>query len=296
MARTEIPIVVIDPATGNAVTSASVTVVNRATSANATIYAGETGATSVANPRVTDSNGRLTGWVERGGYRLDITGSGLTAYSKNWDSAPAADSSIDALWLGTVTPATALVSALPGSPVDGQDCFYQSTAAGSGGGSATMASVGAVWHLRYRSASASAYKWEFVGGGTVRTADATQRMGSSVANGALSSLPTAMNITAPLVGDYFTCGAGTFYTNNGANANVTMYVGYKVGSTAPTVFGENQQTTQNFVQVTQETIVTVASLASSGGVIEQQVAQYSGATRNIYGQNRFMSLVPVRVG
>ena len=99
MARTEIPIVVIDPATGNAVTSANVTVVNRATSANATIYAGETGATTVANPRVTDSNGRLTGWVERGGYRLDITGSGLTAYSKNWDSAPAADASVDNPWL-----------------------------------------------------------------------------------------------------------------------------------------------------------------------------------------------------
>ena len=100
MARTEIPIVVIDPATGNAVSGASVTVVNRATSSNATIYAGETGATTAANPRTTDANGRLTGWVERGPYRLDITGGSLTSYSKNWDSAPAADASLDGLWIG----------------------------------------------------------------------------------------------------------------------------------------------------------------------------------------------------
>lgn len=98
MARTEIPIVVIDPATGNAVSGASVTVVNRATSSNATIYAGETGGTTAANPRTTDANGRLTGWVERGPYRLDITGSSLTSYSKNWDSAPAADGSVDSAW------------------------------------------------------------------------------------------------------------------------------------------------------------------------------------------------------
>lgn len=111
MARTEIPIVVIDPATGNAVTSANVTVVNRATSANATIYAGETGSTTVANPRVTDSNGRLTGWVERGGYRLDITGSGLTAYSKSWDSAPATDASVDTAWLAPGSAANTFVSA-----------------------------------------------------------------------------------------------------------------------------------------------------------------------------------------
>jgi hypothetical protein len=119
MARTEIPIVVIDPATGNAVSGASVTVVNRATSSNATIYAGETGGTTVANPRTTDANGRLTGWVERGPYRLDITGSSLTSYSKNWDSAPASDAAIDVLWLPQAwTTYTATVTA-PTNPTLG---------------------------------------------------------------------------------------------------------------------------------------------------------------------------------
>jgi hypothetical protein len=125
MARTEIPIVVIDPATGNAVSGASVTVVNRATSSNATIYAGETGGTTAANPRTTDANGRLTGWVERGPYRLDITGSSLTSYSKNWDSATAADASMDGLWIAQGAIVLGFQSLQTSYPTTGTHTTYQ---------------------------------------------------------------------------------------------------------------------------------------------------------------------------
>ena len=64
--------------------------------------------------------------------------------------------------------APTLVSSLPVSPVDGQEIYYQSTTAGTGGGATnTMADVGAAWHLRYRSAASGSYKWEFVGGSTL---------------------------------------------------------------------------------------------------------------------------------
>ena len=129
MARTEIPIVVIDPATGNAVSGASVTVVNRATSSNATIYAGETGATTAANPRTTDANGRLTGWVERGPYRLDITGGSLTPYSKNWDSAPAANSSVDNPWLSQAAAWTAYTPTWTGASTNPTYATHTVTAA-----------------------------------------------------------------------------------------------------------------------------------------------------------------------
>ena len=49
---------------------------------------------------------------------------------------------------------TAPVSALPGSPVDGQEIYYQDAA---------MATAGIVWHLRYRLAGGT-YKWGLVGG------------------------------------------------------------------------------------------------------------------------------------
>jgi microcystin-dependent protein len=105
---------VLDPATGNALSGASVAVAVRSTAAAATIYAAETGGTTVANPRTTDAYGRLTGWVERGAYTLTISGSTLTTYVKNWDSAPAADSSIDALWIGSALP-IGLVNPFAGS-------------------------------------------------------------------------------------------------------------------------------------------------------------------------------------
>lgn len=51
-------------------------------------------------------------------------------------------------------PAIPVVTALPGSPTDGQEIFLQTAA---------MATARMVWHLRYR-AAATTYKWEFVGG------------------------------------------------------------------------------------------------------------------------------------
>ncbi len=62
-------------------------------------------------------------------------------------------------WEGerTAEPKPALVSVLPGSPVDGEEVYFQNT---------TLAAEGVVWNLRYRAASSSEHKWEFVGGPT----------------------------------------------------------------------------------------------------------------------------------
>ncbi|HKE66402.1 MAG TPA: hypothetical protein VKB59_17350, partial [Micromonosporaceae bacterium] len=46
-----------------------------------------------------------------------------------------------------------LVTALPGSPVDGQECYFLADAAN-----------GIVWHFRYRASSPATEKWEFLGG------------------------------------------------------------------------------------------------------------------------------------
>ena len=64
------------------------------------------------------------------------------------------------------------------------EVFYQSTTAGTGGGSTnSMADVGAVWHLRYRAAASGSYKWEMVGGSAL---DVTS-----------TSTPTAITATTP---------------------------------------------------------------------------------------------------
>src|SRR4030095_11342304 len=66
---------------------------------------------------------------------------------------------VGAMWIDTDesppqwAPQIPLVSALPGSPFDGQEIYYLADATNS-----------VIWHLRYRAGSSSAYKWEFIGG------------------------------------------------------------------------------------------------------------------------------------
>lgn len=98
MARAPFTLTVLN-ASGDAVNGASVTVRKRADSSLATVYSAETGGGTASNPLTTDSVGRVTAWLERGAYRLDVSGAGVTAYSVNFDAAPAADGAVDATWL-----------------------------------------------------------------------------------------------------------------------------------------------------------------------------------------------------
>lgn len=102
MSRTAIPIVVLDSA-GAPVSGASCTVRKRADASLATVYAAETGGTTVSNPLATDAVGRVSGWLDRGAYNLILTGSGFTGFTEPYDSAPAADGSLDNLWLPSAT-------------------------------------------------------------------------------------------------------------------------------------------------------------------------------------------------
>lgn len=99
MARVEIPVVVLTPSGGPA-GGASVQVDARAGGA-ATVYAGETGATTLANPLTSDAFGRVVGWLERGAYNLVVSPANneFTSYTEPFDAAPAGGGAIDNLWL-----------------------------------------------------------------------------------------------------------------------------------------------------------------------------------------------------
>lgn len=95
------------------------------------------------------------------------------------------------------------VTTLPSSPIDGTEVYYQSTAAGTGGGAtATMAGVGAVWHLRYNAASSSTNKWEFVGGTTILAQNQGQQGSLTYTAGQYREYGTDLRITTPFAGDY----------------------------------------------------------------------------------------------
>src|SRR4051812_1169580 len=88
MARVELLVTVdkivssnLQPASG-----ASVQVSVRSTGSPSTVYAAETGGTTVSNPLVTDANGRVNGWVDEGSYILGISGSGITSYNQPYEA------------------------------------------------------------------------------------------------------------------------------------------------------------------------------------------------------------------
>lgn len=88
-------------------------------------------------------------------------------------------------------PKSELVSVLPSSPVDGQVVYFQNTA---------MAASGVVWTLRYRVASSSSHKWEFVGGAAIFSEVLT---GQTTSSASFIDLATAgPSLTVPLTGDY----------------------------------------------------------------------------------------------
>ena len=80
-------------------------------------------------------------------------------------------------------------TSLPGTPMDGQLYDYVADS-----------TDGVVWRFRYRAASASTYKWEFVGGSPLTEIVASNESTSSTS---YTDLATAgPSITVPLAGDY----------------------------------------------------------------------------------------------
>jgi hypothetical protein len=76
------------------------------------------------------------------------------------------------------------------SPTDGQECHYLADAAN-----------GVVWHLKYRAASSSAYKWEFVGGSALASRTSGNFAVTSV-NPTITVATDGPSVILPLAGDY----------------------------------------------------------------------------------------------
>jgi microcystin-dependent protein len=108
--RQEIPVVVLGP-DGRPAAGASVYVRTSPGGADATIYQARTGAATHGNPRTSDAQGRVTGWLERGEYAATNTVPGLDPWVEEFPITPAVDGGIDALWLpdGFVVPVGTVV-------------------------------------------------------------------------------------------------------------------------------------------------------------------------------------------
>lgn len=110
-----------------------------------------------------------------------------------------------------------LVTALPSSPIDGQEIRY-----------VVDSTNGIIWNFKYRSASASTYKWEFIGGSPLFAQIAADQGTTSTSYVNLAT--TGPSVILPLAGDYdYELGCGSYST--GASG-VTNYMSADFGSGA----------------------------------------------------------------
>ena len=99
--RVEVPIVVLDPETSAPVASAQVTFVDRETGGAADVWTTETGGSLRTQPILTDSVGRLSGWVQRGSYTAVVTIPGRPPYTDFYDASPASAGAVDSDWIAS---------------------------------------------------------------------------------------------------------------------------------------------------------------------------------------------------
>jgi hypothetical protein len=116
------------------------------------------------------------------------------------------------------TPSSSMYgTSLPGSPVNGQEFYYVADATN-----------GVVWHLRYNSASASSYKWEYLGGAPLKV----ERV-AGLSNTGINVWGTGLvDLTIPRNGDYeYTYNVGVI--SNGSAGTATGNLSAQASTTTP---------------------------------------------------------------
>lgn len=171
----------------------------------------------------------------------------------------------------------ALISALPGSPTDGEEVLFQSTA---------MATAGVIWRLRYRTASASTHKWEFIGGAALSNEVVTNQ---ATASGTYVDLVTVgPSVTTPLVGDYDVRASARLQIGAEAAAAVAQLFIGAAEAAKFLVFGKTAATQSS--AFFEGTVTGVAA----GEVLKLKYA--SEGAKTVEFARRFLALTPIRVG
>jgi hypothetical protein len=170
--------------------------------------------------------------------------------------------------------------ALPLLPQDGDEVYFQNAA---------MATSGIVWHLRYNAVSASAYKWEFLGGQPLLDEVPTQEA-IGAAGGTYGTLTTAGPVAVlPLAGD-FVVRIGARITAAGDSIGTMSYdIGGTGAVDADGASARSDSTARDFaaVRVRRKNALTAVTLT----------AKYRRNSANAtFFADRWMEVTPVRVG
>lgn len=173
----------------------------------------------------------------------------------------------------------ATVTSLPSSPANGQECYYLADSTN-----------GVVWHLKYRSASGSSYKWEYVGGAPLTARSDPNRSTTSTTYVAPATDP--MSITIPLAGDYDISIEGAMYQTTTHLSN--QFQSYTIGATAASDAWANNIGVTAHKSVASNTTRQTGIAASSAVNERIRIENAGSGTLNV--ASRRMRIVPVRVG
>jgi hypothetical protein len=178
-----------------------------------------------------------------------------------------------------------VVTALPGSPVDGQEALFQSSA---------MAALGVAWSLRYRAGASGSYKWEFVGGASMLSEIAGEaNIAPSAGWGDLAG-SAGPDIATPLAGDWeYTIVA----YGKGNNAGVTNQggIGLAIGAAATPTGGEAVY--MNVINQQAQNLTSAGRLNAipAGTTLRLRYVAVSATYTLTYGGRKIL-LRPIRVG
>jgi hypothetical protein len=186
-----------------------------------------------------------------------------------------------AAWLGAGGASSPLVSALPAEPEDGREVYYQTVA---------MAAQGVVWHLRFNAESASAHKWELLGG-TDYSAEGSLVQEPAMGEGGTAIFPS---ILVPLSGDYDVL-AETTIVNPTADSQLRFSVGSYLG--AALRVATQALSTFRLTKATQYGQLTHRGRligAVAGDSVKPIVSAFPPVTAQVFAAQLYMR--PVRVG
>lgn len=175
------------------------------------------------------------------------------------------------------SPYPPLLTAIPATGADGAEFCYVADSTN-----------GNIWTFRYRSASASAYKWEFIGGSALFSEVLTDENTGVGVYGDLTTV--GPSVTLPLAGDYdVAIGAGW---SQGAD-NGVGFMSYQIGGTAAVDTDSIQ-----FTRGTGSIFTPGARTRRKTGLTAVALtAKYKNGIAGVANfRQRWMSAIPVRVG
>lgn len=178
-----------------------------------------------------------------------------------------------------------MVAALPSSPTEGQEVYFQN---------ALMEAQGIVWHLRYRgknadnSNNASAFKWEVLGSPpAIWVEDPNVTTTNSAAN---IDPTTPVQANLPLAGDYF---VEHGFSGSHSLANGILYQAITIGGTNTAVDDIQSQEANANALVTRHRKLKKTNLAAAA-VAKIQHRVGAGGVGTYY--RRYLAIEPIRLG